>query len=425
MDLEFKLHKAQLEIFQDPARFKVVAAGRRFGKSYLSAVMLLCEGLKSTTEYGHKLDATKPVWYVAPTYGQAKETLWNVLKELGQGVITDALEQTAVIRLINGRSIYLKGSDRPDTLRGVGLSFVVLDEYASMKPMVWEQILRPTLADVKGGALFIGTPAGKNHFYKLFTDSANKPDWKAFTFTTTVNPYIDPQEIKDAKATSTKATFKQEYEASFASAGGSTLNPELITTGPEPLDGDYFITVDPAGFESVAEATKSSSVSLDECAISIVKVGTYGWWVADIMHGRWDVRETSIKILRAAQNYRPKAVGIEKGSLNNAMQPYLKDQMLRLNTFPNITTVTHGGKSKIDRISWALQGRLEHGRIVFADKPYLEHLRDQMGDFPNPLAHDDLIDSLAYIDQIAQVSYQEDFMIDNSYAEPLDAISGY
>ena len=108
----------------------------------------------------------------------------------------------------------------------------------------------------------------------------------------------------------------------------------------------------------------------------------------------------------------------------NALLPYMKDQMQRLNTFPNIVQVSHGGKKKVDRITWSLQGRLEHGRITFADKPYLEHLRDQMGDFPNPLAHDDLLDALAYIDQIASVSYFEDFIVDDSYAEPLDLVAG-
>ena len=101
------------------------------------------------------------------------------------------------------------------------------------------------------------------------------------------------------------------------------------------------------------------------------------------------------------------------------------DQCLRLGVHPAIREVTHGGKSKIDRIVWALQGRLEHGRISFNPGDYLEALEEQMGDFPNPLAHDDLLDSLAYIDQIASVAYLDDFELDNPYAEVLDIVSGY
>jgi len=429
IDLSFKLHPAQLDVFTSPKRFKIVSAGRRGGKTYLSAVTLLVEGLKEVNERGYKLGKDRVVYYVAPTFNQAKDILWKLIKELGKDVIESTLENTGVIRLINGREIHLKGSDRPDTLRGVGLSYVVMDEYASMKPEVWEQIIRPTLSDVEGGALFIGTPAGKNHFYKLFQEAATprfSDEWLAYTFKSVDNPFLNPKEIKAAKRSMSKASFKQEFEASFSTIGGAVLNPELIILGTEPPEGDFYITVDPAGYEPEDLKNLAAKASnLDETAIAIVKVGTYGWWVADIHHGRWDVRETSIRILRAAQIYRPKVVGIEKGSLKNALMPYLKDQMLRLNTFPNVAEVTHGGKKKIDRIQWALQGRLEHGRLKFNDGPYLEKLTDQMADFPNPLAHDDLLDALAYIDQVGTVIYNEDIIIDDSYGIPLDDISGY
>ena len=154
-ELNIDLHPAQLQIFHSDKRFKIVAAGRRFGKSYLSAWILLIKAIQSDS---------KDVFYIAPTFQQAKDIMWAMLKELGKDLIVQAYENTAVLTLVNGRKIYLKGSGRPETLRGVGLSYVVLDEYASMKPIVWEQIIRPTLADVRGGALFIGTPAGKKPF---------------------------------------------------------------------------------------------------------------------------------------------------------------------------------------------------------------------------------------------------------------------
>jgi phage terminase large subunit len=109
-NLQVKLHDKQLEIFNDPHRFKVVAAGRRFGKSRLAAWTLIIEALKSTE---------KDVFYVAPTYQQARDILWSLLKEIARDVTASAHENTSVLTLINGRKIYLKGSDRPDTLRGV------------------------------------------------------------------------------------------------------------------------------------------------------------------------------------------------------------------------------------------------------------------------------------------------------------------
>ena len=430
VDLNFKLHPSQMTVFKAPQRFKVVAAGRRGGKTYLSAITLLIEGLKEMNERGYKLGKDRVVYYVAPTFNQAKDIIWKLLKELGKDVIESTLENTGVLKLVNGREIHLKGSDRPDTLRGVGLSYVVLDEYASMKPEVWEQIIRPTLADVEGGALFIGTPSGKNHFYKLFVEHSQpkfNDEWFTYTFKSLDNPFLNPKEIKAAKRSMSKSNFRQEFEANFSTVGGNVLNPELmIIDSNEPLDGEFYITVDPAGFEPADLKNLASKHSnLDDTAIAVVKVGTYGWWVADIICGRWDVRETSIRVLRVAQQYKPKALGIEKGSLKNAMMPYLKDQMLRLNTYPNIVEVTHGGKKKVDRIQWALQGRLEHGRLKFKEGPYLEKLQDQMADFPNPLAHDDLIDALAYIDQIGITIYNEDILVDDEYSEALDLVSGY
>jgi len=429
MDLEFNLHEAQMEIMTDPARFKVVAAGRRFGKSYLSAVTLLIEALKEENDYGYHLGTDRVVYYVAPTFNQAKDILWKVLKVLGKDVIESTVENVGIMRLINGREIHIKGSDRPDTLRGVGLSYVVLDEYASMKPMVWEEILRPTLADVKGGALFIGTPAGKNHFYKLFQDHKDDENWACFMYKSVDNPFIDEDEIKEAKRSMGSATFKQEFEASFSTAGGNVLNPKhLVLVDREPDEGSWYMTVDPAGF-SEADASSSKYSQRDETAIAIVKASAEGWYVGDILHGRWNTRETALRILRAAQRYKPVLVGIEKGSLKNALMPYLQDTMRRLNTYPRIVEVSHGGQKKIERIVWALQGRLENERLLVKhDAEFLEALQDQMSDFPNPMAHDDLLDALAYIDQVAHTQYDLG-MYDRSDEEtswaPLDITSGY
>lgn len=425
-DITFNLHPAQLEIFESDVRFKVVAAGRRFGKSYLSAVMLILEGLKEENEHGYDLKG-KDVYYVAPTFQQGKDIMWNLLKELGKDVIKQTYENTGMATLINGRRIHIKGSDRPDTLRGVGLSFVVLDEYASMRPEVWEQILRPTLADVKGDALFIGTPAGKNHFYDLFIEADNDEEWETFSYLSTDNPFLDSKEIESARSTMSLQSFKQEFEASFQSFGGNIFLDEYIKVDPDNAagyDGTWFLSVDLAGFADIAGNLNAKLKRLDQTAISCVKVGTDGWYVDDILTGRWGIRETSLQILRACQKYRPTCVGIEKGALKNAVDPYLQDQMKRLNIFPNIIETTHGSQKKIDRITWALQGRFQNGRIAFNEGSYLKPFRDQMIDFPNPMSHDDMLDSLAYIDQIANVNYsiyQEGY--DDEW-EPLDAIAG-
>ena len=424
-DLKVTLHDAQMQIFKSDKRFKVASCGRRFGKSYLAAWVLIIKALQSPD---------KDVFYVAPTFQQAKDILWSILKDVGQSVIKSTHENTATITLVNDRKIYLKGSDRPDTLRGVGLAYVVMDEYASMKPEVWEMILRPTLADVKGGALFIGTPAGKNHFHKLWLEAQlpeNEEDWESYQFVSTDNPFLDPAEIDAAQKSMSTQAFRQEFEATFESFSGGVFQEEWVRyEEDEEFDeetsskvGHYVVSVDPAGFEKADKGRGLKSSKLDETAISVVKIVGDEWLVKDIHHGRWNIKETAEKIIDVSEDVNATTVGIESGALKNAIMPYIEDEMRVRGRWINITDVTHGGKRKQDRIVWALQGRMEHGKIKFRKANWNHEFISQMLDFPSPLSHDDLLDSLAYIDQVSVADYASSIEIDEW--EPLDTVSGY
>lgn len=365
--------------------------------------------------------------------------MWNALKDLLKmesegGLIRAAHENTAVLTLINGRRISIKGADRPDSLRGVGLSYVVLDEYAFMKSDVWELIIQPALARTRGKALFIGTPDGKNHFYDLWKHANDKvkpgfkTDWEAWTFESLSNPTLTLSEVQRQISTMSVAAARQEFGASFNSGGGLHLREEWWKTGPEPGEGDYYIAVDLAGFSSASSVKKGQLKIKDRHSISVVKVGTYGWWVKEIISGQWDVRETALRIVKAYTDYRPVKLGIEKGVLKNAVAPYLEDEMKRLNRYFVVWDLDHGGNKKEDRIRWALQGRLEKGRLLLnnSDEPidwaWRRQLIEQANDFPSPLSHDDDIDSLAYIDQLATVVYAEGYEEDWA---PLDLVAGY
>jgi predicted phage terminase large subunit-like protein len=418
-NLRVELHPKQAEVFNDTHRFKVVAAGRRFGKSRLAAWTLIIEALKSKE---------KDVFYVAPTFQQAKDIMWSVLKELGHSVIKSVHENTAVLTLVNDRKIYLKGSDRPDTMRGVGLAYVVVDEYADMKPQVFEQILRPALSDVKGGALFIGTPKGRNHFYELYqmAQRDEDEDWVSFHYTSFDNPLLDPKEIEAAKKSMSSFSFRQEYLASFEAAQSDLFKEDWIKyvdSDDLPSDGAYYIAVDLAGFEDVSKQAGNKKKHLDETAIAVVKVCEDGWYVDTIEFGRWDIKETANKILRTAQDYDVRLVGIERGMAKNAVLPYMQDLMRRMNYFISVIDLTHGNKKKTDRIVWALQGRFEHGRIKLVRGDWNKQFIDQLLNFPNPQIHDDLIDALAYIDQIGVTEFAN--LVEDDEYEPLDEISGY
>ena len=414
-ELNIDLHPAQLQIFHSKKRFKIVAAGRRFGKSYLSAWLLLIKGIQSES---------KDVFYVAPTFQQAKDIMWAMLKDLGRDLIAQAHENTAVLTLINGRKIYLKGSDRPETLRGVGLSYVVLDEYASMKPVVWEQIIRPTLADVKGEAFFIGTPAGKNHFYDLYKDALEDDEWEAFQFNSTDNPFLPPEEIEASRKSMSSMSFRQEFEASFETGSGGIFKEEWFKVDDEPEEGNFVIAVDPAGYEAIEKERNLKRSRLDETAIAIVKIDRDKWWVKDILHGRWNIKETAKKILKSAMTVEASTVGIETGSLRNAILPYLEDEMRTEGKWVSIAELRHGGKKKNDRITWALQGRMEHGQITFNPDKDWKVFTNQMMDFPNRLAHDDLLDALAYIDQVSVADFAHTVELEDDW-QPSDPIAGY
>jgi hypothetical protein len=415
--LNFELLPWQRTVMSDSARFKVVVAGRRCGKSRMSAVSLLIEGLKCPKG--------SAVCYVAPTQGMARQIIWDLLVDLGREVIQSSHVNNMDLTLINGAKIYVRGSDRPDTLRGVSLTYVVLDEVADIKPDTWEKVLRASLSDKKGRALFISTPKGRNWLYDLYNvgQEGTDPEWKSWHFTTADNPLIDAKEVEAARLSMSSFAFKQEFMASFDNAGTDTFKESWLKFGKEPKEGAYYIAIDLAGFENMNN-TQSRKNQLDKTAIAVVKVTDMGdWWVNKIETGRWDIKETARRILKNIAEFKPLAVGVERGSLKNAVLPYLSDLMRSNNIYCHVQDLTHGNKKKAERIVWALQGRFEHGKITLNEEGEWEGFKDEYIMFPTPRVHDDEIDALSYIDQLAVTTYFSDD--DSDDYECLDAVSGY
>ena len=204
----------QQTIAQAPQRFKVAVCGRRFGKTFLSLNRLCYEARIPNKE----------VWYVAPTYRQAKQILWRKLKNK----LTDLRwsskvnESELTITLKNGSTIALKGADNPDSLRGVGLDYLVMDEFADISPDAWYEVLRPTLADKQGGALFIGTPKGLGNWaHDLYNMPTEYPDqWASFTYSTLEGGNVKAEEIEAAMRDLDERTFRQEFLATFETYAG-------------------------------------------------------------------------------------------------------------------------------------------------------------------------------------------------------------
>ena len=208
--MDWTIDATRKEILKDKTRYKILSCGRRWGKSYFSILFLLSTPLKRNERR----------WIVFPTYRQAKMVSWSILKNIFAKKDVSINETELSITFDNGAKIELKGADKPDSLRGVSTTMVVMDEYSYMKENVWGEIIQPTLAETKGSALFVGTPTGvQNHFYDLFVKGQSKGgDYKSWQFTTLEGGFISADEVENAKKNLDKRTFEQEYLASFLTA---------------------------------------------------------------------------------------------------------------------------------------------------------------------------------------------------------------
>lgn len=223
------LHPGQKVILKDPHRFRVVVAGRRWGKTQVCKVALI----RAACERQNML-----VWYVAPTYSMARGILWDDLKNsIPRAFIKRINETRMTIHLINGSRIELKGADKPDSLRGVGIDFLVIDEAQDIKEETWTLVLRPTLSTTGGRVIFIGTPKSFNWLYDRYVDGQRGDtyvdekgktvvnQWKSWQFPTITSPFIPPSEIRQARRDMDPKSFRQEYEASFETMSGRVYYP--------------------------------------------------------------------------------------------------------------------------------------------------------------------------------------------------------
>jgi len=206
-----KLTPPQKTVSDHESRFRVVAAGRRFGKSFLS--------INELAKFS-RFPNSKCL-YVAPTYRQAKQVIWDELKNRLYAVkwIDKVNESDLNIRLKNGSVIFIRSADNREALRGAKYNFIVLDECADIHEETWHQILRPTLSDTQGSALFIGSPKGRNWFYDLYSLSG-ETDWQSWQFTTLEGGNVPLAEIEAAKRDLDERTFEQEYLSQFVSYMG-------------------------------------------------------------------------------------------------------------------------------------------------------------------------------------------------------------
>ncbi len=256
------LHAGQREVAAHPARFRVLAAGRRWGKTLLGVWLGVDSALRGCR-----------VWWVAPSYKMSRVG-WREIAHLAHQVpFTEIRVGDQLVRFPSGGEIWVRSADRPDSLRGEGLDLVILDECAFMREEAWSGALRPALSERAGKALFISTPKGHNWFWRLFRRGIEDGEtWASLHYPTSSSPYVTAEEIAEARRSLPERVFRQEYMAEFIEDAGvfrgvleaaTALEQECSLVGHE-----YVFGVDWGKYEDytaivVLDATERSVVKLD------------------------------------------------------------------------------------------------------------------------------------------------------------------
>jgi len=273
--MKITLTKPQLKVSSSKARFRVLISGRRFGKTYLAVTEMM----------KYACQPNRRIWYVAPTFKMAKEIVWGTLKEMLNQFnwIEDINETTMTITIRQSNStISLKGADNYDSLRGTGLDFLILDEFADIDKRTWFEVLRASVSDThsrdksSGHVLFCGTPKGYGNWsYELYLKGKQDHDWESFQFTTIQGGMVSADEIEQAKQDIDIRTFRQEFEGTFENYAGAVyynfhpvdnvVKPRQIDwTKPLHLGIDF--NIDPMSC-CVAQIEKEKIYFIDEIVI--------------------------------------------------------------------------------------------------------------------------------------------------------------
>jgi len=219
------LHPTQKLIDYDPARFKVIIIGRRWGKTTY--------GVRKCVKYALMTGYT--YWWIGPTYPVA-QIGWRMLKRLARQIDTvspvEIREADMSIIFRNGGTITIKSAVNPDSLRGEKLGGAVFDEFAQIPEVTWTEVIGPSLADLEGWCDFVGTPKGKNWGYKLYQMALKRAGWSGFQLPTAItedgtahtrvigsnNPYVGIEEMERQREEMSPETFAQEWLADFGAS---------------------------------------------------------------------------------------------------------------------------------------------------------------------------------------------------------------
>lgn len=388
------LHKGQIDVAKSNARFKVLSAGRRWGKTRLGVWLCLATAMRGGR-----------AWWVAPTYAMALEG-WKDLRVIGAryGMIVKESEKTLITQ--TGGMVSVRSADNPDRLRGAGLDFIVLDECAFMKEQTWKEVLRPTLTERQGGALFISTPKGYNWFQRLYEDAENLDDWETWQLPTTTNPFVPISELEIAKKEIGSFLYSQEYEAQFVEATGGIIKPQWFAHYKRIIKQEYdqkgyqinveyyqlgerLLKADDLSIFTTVDLATSTNENADYTVIMTCgKTEEDDLLVLDVVRQRIEAPDIVPALQNNLQNYQPAFIAIERAGfqlslIQIAMRSGLPVRELKAD------------KDKVSR-ALPLSARMEAGKVWFdRQSMWYSNLERELLQFPAG-EHDDQVDALAY-----------------------------
>ncbi len=374
-----RLHPAQAEIHNASSRFRVVDAGRRFGKTRLGVMECIDAANKG-----------KRAWWIAPTY-KISQVGWRPLRRIAGRVPGSEVRLGDLsVTMPSGGEVVIRSADNPDSLRGEGLDFAVLDECAYMRPEAWSEALRPALADKLGRVLFISTPRGRNWFWELYQRGVGGEDgWQSFHFPTRANPYIPASEIDAARREMPELIFRQEFEAEFIDDAGGVFRRVQDAAVSERLD------VPLPGHQYTAGVDVASS--FDYRVVTVLDVAERREVYKDRFN-RVDYPVLEDRLAAVYQRFGMTAMTIEANSMGQGVIDHLSQRGLAILPF----TTTSATKAVIIQ---DLQAAFEHGDIRILPDPVaigellsFEAHRSPSGSYaysaPDGM-HDDTVMSLA------------------------------
>ena len=213
--MKINLTKPQYQISSSNKRFRVLVSGRRFGKTYLCITEMM--------KYASRVKQN--IWYVAPTFKMAREIAWTKLKDMLHQFnwIENVNESNLQIKIKKtGSKISLKGCENYDALRGVGIDFLILDEFADIDEKAWTEVLRASIADTQGDVLMCGSPKGYGNWsYRMYLKGKEDEEWDSFQFTTLQGGMVPKDELEQAKQDVDIRTYRQEFEGTFENYAGA------------------------------------------------------------------------------------------------------------------------------------------------------------------------------------------------------------